>query len=83
MRKSITRCRSEIGRYEVPREEFLPGLAIRMTIDDFQIAGVRHDVTESLKSEIFNRLWSKVIYVKDTELIKAKIFGIAAVALFL
>ena len=30
-------CRqsSEIGRYEVPREESLPGLGIRMTIDDF------------------------------------------------
>ena len=40
---------SEIGRYEVPREESLPGLGIGMTIDDFQIAGIRHDVTESLK----------------------------------
>ena len=39
---------SEIGRYEVPREESLPGLGIGMTIDDFQIAGIRHDVTESL-----------------------------------
>ena len=37
---------SEIGRYEVPREESLPGLGIGMTIDDFQIAGIRHDVTE-------------------------------------
>ena len=41
---------SEIGRYEVPREESLPGLG--MTIDDFQIAGIRHDVTESLKSAV-------------------------------
>ena len=39
---------SEIGRYEVPREESLPGLGIGMTIDDFQIDGIRHDVTESL-----------------------------------
>ena len=41
---------SEIGHYEVPREESLPGLW--MTIDDFQIAGIRHDVTESLKSAV-------------------------------
>ena len=39
---------SEIGRYKVPREEHLPGSGIGMTIDDFQIAGIRHDVTESL-----------------------------------
>ena len=43
---------SEIGRYEVPREESLPGLGIGMTIDDFQIAGIRHDVTKSLKSAV-------------------------------
>ena len=30
----------------------LPGLGIGMTIDDFQIAGIRHDVTESLKSAV-------------------------------
>ena len=42
--------RSEIGRYEVDREESLPGFGMGMTIDDFQIAGFRHDVTESLKS---------------------------------
>ena len=42
----------EIGRYEVPREESLPGLGIGMTIDNFQIAGIRHDVTESLKSDV-------------------------------
>ena len=29
---------SQIGRYEVPKEESLPGLGI--TIDDFQIAGI-------------------------------------------
>ena len=43
---------SEIGRYEVPREESLPGLWIGMTIDDFQIAGIQQDVTESLKSAV-------------------------------
>ena len=31
-------------------EESLPGLG--MTIDDFQIDGIRHDVTESLKSAV-------------------------------
>ena len=30
----------------------LPGLGIGMTIDDFEIAGIRHDVTESLKSAV-------------------------------
>ena len=43
---------SEIGRYEVLREESLPGLGIGMTIDDFQIAGIRHDVTELLKASL-------------------------------
>ena len=43
---------SEIGRYEVPREESLTGLGIGMTIDDFQISWIRHDVTESLKSAV-------------------------------
>ena len=55
MRASITvaaRQSSEIDRYEVPREVSLPGLGIGMTIDDFQIAGIRHDVTESLKSAV-------------------------------
>ena len=47
---------SEIGRYEVSREESLPGLGIGMTIDDFQIAGIRHDVTESLKSAVKSAL---------------------------
>ena len=42
--------RSEIGRYEVHWEEF--GFEMGRTIDDFQIAGIRHDVTESLKSTV-------------------------------
>ena len=53
MRASITfaaRKSSEIGRYEGPREESLRCLRIEMTIDYFQIARIRHDVTESLKS---------------------------------
>ena len=50
---------SEIGRYEVPREESLPGLGI--TIDDFQIGGIRHDVTVIEECcEVFNRSGSKV-----------------------
>ena len=43
---------SDIDRYEVHREKPLPGLGIHMTIDDFQIAGIRHDVTESLKNAV-------------------------------
>ena len=43
---------SEIGRYEVLREESLLGLGIWMPLDDFQIGGIRHDVTESLKSAV-------------------------------
>ena len=52
MRASLTFAAgqsSEIGRYEVHREESLSGLGTGMTIDDLQIAGIRHDVTESLK----------------------------------
>ena len=55
MRASITLTAwqsSEIGRYEIPREESLPSLGIGMTIDDFQINRIRHDVTESLKSAV-------------------------------
>ena len=55
MRVSITFAAvhsSEIGRYEVPREEYFPGVGIGMTIDDFQIAEIRHDVTKSLKSAV-------------------------------
>ena len=55
MRSSITFAvgqRSEIGRFEVHREESLPGFGMRMTIDDFQISGIRHDVTEALKRAV-------------------------------
>ena len=55
MRASITlaaRQSSENGRYEVPREESLTGLGIEMAIGDFQIAGIRHDMTESLQSAV-------------------------------
>ena len=40
--------RSEIDRYEVPREESVPGFGMGMTIDDLQIAEIQQDVTESL-----------------------------------
>ena len=59
MRASLTFAAgqsSEIGRYEVPREVSLPGLVIEMTIDAFQIAGIRHKVTESLKSAVRNSI---------------------------
>ena len=36
----------------MPREEYLPGFGIGMTMDDFQIDGIRQDVTESLKSAV-------------------------------
>ena len=55
MKASITFAAAqsgEIGRYEVPREELLPVLGIGMTIYDFPIVGIRHDVTESLKSAV-------------------------------
>ena len=44
--------RSEICRYQVSKMESLPCCGLGMTIDDFQIAGIRHDVTESLKSAL-------------------------------
>ena len=49
MRTSITFAagqRSEIVRYDVHRKQSLPGFGMEMTIDYFQIAGIRHDVTE-------------------------------------
>ena len=59
MRASIT----EIGRYEGPREEDLPGFGVGLTIDAFQIAGIRYDVTGVIEecSERFNRLGSKAL----------------------
>ena len=67
MRASITFAAgqsSEIGRYELPREESLPGLGIGMTIDDFQIAGIRHDVNDEFIEEcgeVFIRTGSNVL----------------------
>ena len=66
MRASITFAAwqsSEIGRYEVHREESLSGFGIGMTIDDFKIAGILHDVTGVIEecSEVFNRAGSKVL----------------------
>ena len=43
---------SEMGRYDVPCEESLPGFGIGMTMDDFQIAGIRQVVTESLNRAV-------------------------------
>ena len=34
------------------REQSLPGFGIGMIMDDFQIDGIRQDVTESLKSAV-------------------------------
>ena len=39
---------SEMGLYEVPCDEFLPGLGIGMTNEVFQIDGRRKDLCESL-----------------------------------
>ena len=33
-------------------KSILPGFGMGMTIDEFQITGIRHDVTESLKSKV-------------------------------
>ena len=53
MRASITFAAgqsSEIGRYDVPCEESLPGLG--MTNEVFQIEGIRLDLKESLKRAV-------------------------------
>ena len=39
---------SELGLYEVPCDESLPGLGIGMTNEVFQIDGRRQDLRESL-----------------------------------
>ena len=36
----------------MPREESLPGFGIGMTMGDFQVDGIRQDVTESLNSAV-------------------------------
>ena len=55
IRASITFAtgqRSEIGLYEVPREESLLGFGMGMTMNHVKIARIRHDVTDSLKSAV-------------------------------
>ena len=44
--------RSETGHYEVLGEESLSGLGIGMTMDNFQINGIRQFVTGSLKRAV-------------------------------
>ena len=41
-----------IRLYEVPREESLSDFWMEILLVDFQIVGIRHDVTESLKSTV-------------------------------
>ena len=69
-------------RYEVPREESFPGLGIGMTIDDFQIAGIRHDVTETMKSAVWYSLavGPRFFRSKILSLSGPKCLGIATVA---
>ena len=43
---------SEMGRYDVPCEVYFPGFEIGMTIEDFQIAGILEELTESLNSAV-------------------------------
>ena len=55
MRASITFAAgqsSEIGRYDVPCEESLPGLGMGVTNEVFQIEGIRLDLKESLKRAV-------------------------------
>ena len=55
MRASITFAAgqsSEIGRYDVPCKESLPGLGMGMTNEVFQIEGIRLDLKESLKRAV-------------------------------
>ena len=40
----------------MPRGESLPGFGIGMTMDDFQIDGIRQDETDSLKSAVVRYL---------------------------
>ena len=48
LRTLVTGHSSDMGMYEVPCDESLPGLGIRMTNDVFQIDGKRQDLRESL-----------------------------------
>ena len=43
---------SEMGLYEVPCDESLPGMGIGMTNEVFQIDGRRQDLRESLQSAV-------------------------------
>ena len=55
MRASVTFAAgqsSEIGRYDVPCEESLPGLGMGMTNEVFQIEGIRLNLKESLKRAV-------------------------------
>ena len=47
-RTLAARHSSEIGLYEVPCDESLPGLGIGMNNEIFQIDGIRQDLRESL-----------------------------------
>ena len=51
----------EIGRYQVPRKVSLSDLGIGMTIDDIQIAVMRHNVRVIEECELFNHPGSKVL----------------------
>ena len=43
---------SEMSRYDVPCEESFPCFGIGMTIEDFQIAGILEELTESLNRAV-------------------------------
>ena len=45
------------------KEKYLPGFGIGMTMDDFQIDGIRQDVTGVIEecSEVFNSSGSKML----------------------
>ena len=48
-------------------------------MDDFQIIGIWHDVTDLLEcSEVFSRLESKIPHVEDTEIVGSEGSDVAA-----
>ena len=51
--------RTEIRRYEAPREVSFPGFGMEIILVVLQITGIRHGVTEVVEecSEIFKSLW--------------------------